>query len=81
VILVKSKIQQGSKKTKKIIKEKVNIKSIAMEVSKFKKANDTVILIYDASKDFKTLKDTIRNKWKMILKSRSHCQRNRKRKS
>jgi len=40
VILVKPKVQQNSEETKKIIKEKVDIKNMTMGIFKFKKSNN-----------------------------------------
>jgi len=82
IILVKPKIQQNSEDTKKIIKEKVDIKNINMGVSKFKKGNKgTVILDCDGNKDFRILKKVVRKSWRLTLKLRRLYLGNQKLKS
>jgi len=43
-IIVKPKIQQKNKTIKKLIKEKVDIKNIAMRITKFKKENNETVM-------------------------------------
>jgi len=72
---VRPKKQQESKETKKVIKEKVDIKSMHVGISRFRKGNNGAVLIgYEAGKDLETLK--IRIDCVVILKSRSRYREN-----
>lgn len=63
VIIVKPKIQQESEATKKLIKEKVDIKSMAMGITKLKKGSKgTVIMGCEAGEEVKKLKETVQAK-------------------
>lgn len=63
IMIVKPKTQQDSKETKKIIKAKVDIKNMNIRVTKFRTSNNgTVILGCDEGKDFKRLKETVKEK-------------------
>jgi hypothetical protein len=63
VIIIKPKIQQESEATKKLIKEKVDIKSMPMGITKLKKgSNGTVIMGCETGEELKTLKDTVQAK-------------------
>lgn len=60
VIIIKPKIQQESEATKKNIKEKVDIKNLAMGVTKFKKgSNGTVIMGCEAGEEMEKLKTEV----------------------
>ncbi|XP_029673847.1 uncharacterized protein LOC115241989 [Formica exsecta] len=63
VIIIKPKIQQESEVTKKLIKEKVDIKNMAMGITKLKKGSkETVIMGCKTGKEIKTLKATVQDK-------------------
>ncbi|RLU19812.1 hypothetical protein DMN91_008371 [Ooceraea biroi] len=57
IIIVKPKVQQGSENTKKVIKEKINIKNIAVRITKMRKGNKgTVVLGCETGEEIETLK-------------------------
>ncbi|XP_029670033.1 uncharacterized protein LOC115239577 [Formica exsecta] len=63
VIIIKPKIQQENEVTKKLIKEKVDIKNMAMGITKLKKGSKgTVILGCETGEEMKTLKATVQDK-------------------
>lgn len=63
VIVIKPKIQQESEATKKLIKEKVDIKNMAMGVTKLKKGSrGTVIMGCETGEEMKQLKATVQSK-------------------
>ncbi|XP_070169431.1 uncharacterized protein PF3D7_1120000-like [Polyergus mexicanus] len=63
VIIIKPKIQQESEVTKKLIKEKVDIKNMAMGITKLKKGSKgTVIMGCETGEKMKTLKATVQDK-------------------
>lgn len=63
VIIIKPKIQQESEVTKKLIKEKVDIKNMAMGITKLKKGSKgTVIMGCETGEEMKTLKATVQDK-------------------
>ena len=63
VIIIKPKMQQGSEATKKLIKEKVDIKNMAVGITKFKKGSKgTVIIGCETGEEVKTLKETVQDK-------------------
>lgn len=63
VIIIKPKIQQESEATKKLIKEKVDIKSMDMGITKLKKGSKgTVILGCETGEEMEKLKITMQNK-------------------
>lgn len=63
VIIIKPKIQQESEKTKEMIKQKVDIKTMAVGVSRMKKcSNGTVILGCETGEEIRKLKDTVQEK-------------------
>jgi len=58
IIIVKSKVQQESETTKKLIKEKVDIKSMDMDTTKLRKGNKgTVIMERETEEEMKKLKN------------------------
>ncbi|RLU17704.1 hypothetical protein DMN91_009941 [Ooceraea biroi] len=63
IIIVKPKVQQGSEDTKKVIKEKINIKNIAVGITKMRKGNKgTVVLGCETGEEIETLKNTVQEK-------------------
>lgn len=63
IIIVKPKTQQESEITKKLIKEKIDIKNMAVGVTKLKKGNKgTVILGCETGEEAKKLKETVQDK-------------------
>lgn len=63
VIVVKPKNHQESEKTKKVVKEKINITDMAVEITKLKKANKgNVILGCESKSEMENLKVTVQNK-------------------
>ena len=63
VIIVKPKMQQESEATKKLIKEKVDIKSMAMGITKLRKGSKgTVIMGCETGEEVKKLKETVQAK-------------------
>lgn len=63
VIVIKPKIQQESEATKKMIKEKVDIKNMAMGITKLKKGSrGTVIMGCETGEEMKQLKATVQAK-------------------
>jgi len=62
-IVVRPIEQQESDVTKKVIKEKVDIKSMHIGISRFRKGNNGAVLIgCEAGKDLETLKDVVQNR-------------------
>lgn len=63
VIIIKPKIQQESETTKKVIKEKVDIKKMSMGITKLRKGREgTVILGCETGEEMVKLKDTVQTK-------------------
>lgn len=63
VIIIKPKVQQESEETKKAIKEKVDIKSMAVGITKLKKGSKgTVILGCESGEEIETLKAAVQDK-------------------
>ncbi|RLU24048.1 hypothetical protein DMN91_004257 [Ooceraea biroi] len=63
IIIVKPEVQQGSEDTKKVIKEKINIKNIAVGITKMRKGNKgTVVLGCETGEEIETLKNTVQEK-------------------
>jgi hypothetical protein len=63
IIIVKPKVQQESEATKKLIKEKVDIKNMAMGITKLKKGSKgTVILGCETGEEMEKLKATVQAK-------------------
>ncbi|XP_070169411.1 uncharacterized protein PF3D7_1120000-like [Polyergus mexicanus] len=63
VIIIKPKIQQESEVTKKLIKEKVDIKNMAMGITKLKKRKQgDMIMGCETGEEMKTLKATVQDK-------------------
>ncbi|XP_025266572.1 uncharacterized protein LOC112638675 [Camponotus floridanus] len=63
VIIVKPKMQQESETTKKLIKKKVDIKNMAMGITKLRKGSKgTVIVGCEAGEEVKKLKETVQAK-------------------
>lgn len=63
VIIIEPKIQQESEATKKLIKEKVDIKNMAMGITKLKKGSKgTVIVGCETGEEMKKLKATVQSK-------------------
>ncbi|KYN08836.1 hypothetical protein ALC57_19057, partial [Trachymyrmex cornetzi] len=72
MLIVKPKMQQESETTKKLIKEKVDIKSMAMGITKLRKgSNETVIMGCDTGDEMKKLKETENYNMKEPPQSRS----------
>ncbi|XP_039313145.1 uncharacterized protein LOC120359509 [Solenopsis invicta] len=76
VIIVKPKLQQESEDTKKVIKEKVDIKNMAMGVTKLKKGSKGVVIMgCESGEEVKKLKETVQAKlgenYKVLESSRS----------
>lgn len=66
IIIVKPKIQQESETTKKVIKERVDIKKMPMGITKLRKGRErTVILGCETGEEMVKLKDTVQSKLKM----------------
>jgi len=62
-IIVKPKMQQESEATKKLIKEKVDIKSMAMGITKLRKGSKgTVVMGCETGEEVKKLKETVQAK-------------------
>lgn len=60
VIIIKPKIQQESELTKRLIKEKVNIKSMEVGISKLKKGSKGAVIVgCDTGEEIKKLKDVV----------------------
>lgn len=63
IIIIKPKIQQESETTKKVIKEKVDIKKMSMGITKLRKGREgTVILGCETGEEMVKLKDTVQTK-------------------
>lgn len=63
VIVIRPNMQQENKVTKELIREKVDIKSLTLGVTKLKKgSNGTVIMEYETEEEMKILKDTVQDK-------------------
>lgn len=63
VIMIKPNIQQESETTKKLIREKVDIKTMALGITKLKKgSNGTVIMGCETEEEMKVLKTTVQDK-------------------
>lgn len=63
IIIIKPKIQQESETTKKIIKEKVDIKNMPMGITKVRKGKEgTVILGCETGEEMNKLKDVMQSK-------------------
>jgi len=65
IIIIKSKIQQESatKATKKLIKEKVDIKNMAMGVTKLKKGSKRIVIMgCETGEEVQKLKETVQAK-------------------
>lgn len=63
IIIVKPKIQQESETTKKVIKEKVDIKKMSVGITKLRKGREgTVILGCETGEGIVKLKDTVQSK-------------------
>ncbi|KAM0736381.1 hypothetical protein ACS0PU_010342 [Formica fusca] len=63
IIIVKSKMQQESEVTKKLIKEKIDIKNMPVGVTKLKKGSKgTVILGCETEEEMEKLKATVQAK-------------------
>ncbi|KMQ86605.1 hypothetical protein RF55_14367 [Lasius niger] len=63
IIIVKPKVQQESEATKNLIKEKVDIKNMAMGITKLKKGSKgTVILGCETGEEMKKPKATVQTK-------------------
>lgn len=63
IIIVKPKIQQESETTKKVIKEKVDIKKMPMGITKLRRAREgTVILGCETGEEMRKLRDTVQTK-------------------
>ena len=63
IIIVKPKVQQESEATKKLIKEKIDIKNMAMGITKLKKGSKgTVILGCETGEEMEKLKATVQAK-------------------
>jgi hypothetical protein len=63
LIIVKPKLQQESEDTKKVIKEKVDIKNMAMGVTKLKKGSKGVVIMgCETGEEVKKLKETVQAK-------------------
>lgn len=63
IIIIKPKVQQESEETKKTIKEKVDIKSMAVGITKLKKGSKgTVILGCESGEEIETLKAAVQDK-------------------
>jgi len=61
-ILVRPNKQQGSEETKKVIKEKVDIRNMQMGITRFKKVNNGAVLIgCETGKDLEVLKEVVEN--------------------
>lgn len=62
-LIVKPKTEQESEATKKLVKEKVDIKNLAVGITKIKKGGKrSIILGCESEKEIKMLKDTVREK-------------------
>lgn len=63
LIIVKSKVQQESEDTEKLIKEKLDIKNLDMGVTKLKKSSKrAVIMDCETGEEVKKLKETVQDK-------------------
>ncbi|XP_077277355.1 uncharacterized protein LOC143905676 [Temnothorax americanus] len=63
LIIVKPKVQQESEDTKKVIKEKVDIKNMAMGITKLKKGSKGVVIMgCETGEEVKKLKETVQAK-------------------
>lgn len=63
IIIVKPKIQQESETTKKVIKERVDIKKMSMGITKLRKGREgAVILGCESGEEMGKLKDTVQSK-------------------
>lgn len=63
IIIVKPKMQQESEETKKLIKEKVDIKNMAMGITKLKKGSKgTVMIGCETGEEMEKLKVTVQDK-------------------
>lgn len=63
IIIIKPNVQQESEATKKLIKEKVDIKNMAMGITKFRKGSKgTVILGCETGEEMEKLKTTVQAK-------------------
>ncbi|XP_036147299.1 uncharacterized protein LOC118647147 [Monomorium pharaonis] len=63
IIIIKPKTQQESETTKKIIKEKVDIKNMPMGITKVRKGREgTVILVCETGEEIDKLKDVVQSK-------------------
>lgn len=63
LIIVKSKVQQESEDTKKLIKEKLDIKNMDMGVTKLKKGSKrAVIMDCENGEEVRKLKETVQDK-------------------
>lgn len=63
IIIIKPKVQQESETTKKIIKEKIDIKNMPMGITKVRKGREgTVILGCETGEEINKLKDVMQSK-------------------